>query len=346
MLNFLLKILIIVLLPLLIVVGLNYFLDPAKLFAKSYEKEIVDILINGNNATNIVNYDERRFQEDFIHNKEKQDIIILGSSRTLLIRDEFYINKTLLNNSVSGASIEDIIAIYQIHKLNKSLPDKIYIGIDPWLFNDMNNQNRWHSISKYYHLFTGNYLRNSESNSKKFFELFSLSYFQESIKSIPQVLINGFHPLKTDSRSNKNNTKLIDGSLVYGETYRNATNKEIDDKAKIYIEDQIYSIESFQNLSEKIMNEFELLIEDMRKSDVKIVFVLVPYHPMVFDKIKSEEKYINVLLSENYIMQFSREHNINVLGTFNPYAINFYEFDFYDGMHCTEKGINKILSFE
>ena len=45
----------------------------------------------------------------------------------------------LLNLSVSGASIEDQIAITEM-ALEKFNPQKIILSADPWLFNKKNNQ--------------------------------------------------------------------------------------------------------------------------------------------------------------------------------------------------------------
>jgi len=137
-----------------ILVSVNYFGDAAKLFGSDYEKVIATILLNGKNVTNISNYDERRLQKELIENlKKTPDIVILGSSRTMLINDEYFTEKFLLNNSVSGASIEDLISIYQIYKSKGMIPGKVIIGIDPWLFNENNNQSRWKTLEKEFNTF-------------------------------------------------------------------------------------------------------------------------------------------------------------------------------------------------
>lgn len=67
-----------------------------------------------------------------------------------------------LNLSVSGATIEDQIAITEM-ALEKFNPRTIYLAADPWLFNAVNGQKRWRSIkSEYFKT-----LLNIDSGTKK-----------------------------------------------------------------------------------------------------------------------------------------------------------------------------------
>ena len=121
----------------------NYLGDNAKLYSKGYENKIAKILIDGYNVTNINNYDERILQREWINQLGKSpDIVVLGSSRSMMIREKDFENTKLMNNTVSGASIQDLIAIYQLYKTKNLLPKTFVIGLDPWIFNQNNNQRR------------------------------------------------------------------------------------------------------------------------------------------------------------------------------------------------------------
>src|SRR5690606_22220124 len=103
-------------------------------------------ILVGNNVTNIENYDERTLQRNIINNHHIcPQVLVLGSSRTMLINSREFIGKTFFNNSVSGASIEDIVAIYQMYDNRKCYPGKIILALDPWILNVNNGQNRWKS---------------------------------------------------------------------------------------------------------------------------------------------------------------------------------------------------------
>jgi predicted glycosyltransferase involved in capsule biosynthesis len=134
--QFILKIIIIAFPIIVLLLLTNYFGDAARLFDNDYEKQMAKIIINGQYVTNVENYDERLFQKELIISEEiYPNFVIVGSSRTMLINSDLFLSSSFLNNSVSGASIEDIISIYQLYKVNNKLPKKILLGVDPWLFN-------------------------------------------------------------------------------------------------------------------------------------------------------------------------------------------------------------------
>jgi hypothetical protein len=330
-------------LPILTVVFLvNYFGDAARLFDNNFEKQMVKILVNGQYITNINNYDERLFQKELISNKEtKPNIVIIGSSRAMLINSDYFPNNKLVNNSVSGASLEDIVGIYQMYKENKKLPQKIIIGIDPWTFNQNNNQKRWMSIANFYNRFQKH--SNKEENSFfKYKELFSFSYFQNSIKMVPSLLKGNIQPKATREKYNVSPTKLKDGSLVYGNSFRNASPNQIENKMNSYISgNSVYSLGDFNVISNSIWNEFEKLIADMKKNNIKVEFFLAPYAPIVYDKIKHH--YPKVLETEVRINNFAKSSDIMLYGSFDPVKLGMDSNYFYDGMHCKESGIKTIL---
>jgi len=332
----------IITLPVLILLLLvNYFGDAARLFDSDYEKQMAKIVASNKYVTNIENYDERLFQKELISDKNIQpNLVIIGSSRTMLINSDLFPSALLFNNSVSGASIEDIVSIYELYKFNKKSPQKIIIGIDPWTFNENNGQKRWQSISAYYYSFQ-NTINQENTTYFKYKELFSFSYFQSSLKMIPCFIAGNANPKSTKETHNLLATKLTDGSFVYGEQYRNANQIEIDNKINSYLTGGIYSIEAFDNISVRILNEFEKLIIDMKENGIEIEFFLAPYAPVVYDKI--QKKYPMVLKSEEMINDFASSNNIKLYGSFNPYILGMDKTYFYDGMHCKEVGIEMII---
>jgi hypothetical protein len=327
-----------------LVVTINFLVDPAKIFDRgSYEDKIIDIILKNENVKNISNYNERILQKKWIDKLEvRPDIVVLGSSRTLLINSSYFHNKNLINNSVSGASIEDLIAIFNMYKLKNVLPKKLILGIDPWLFNENNKQERWLSLQSEYNAYFGN----EEKNSSMLFysklkQLFSLSYFQSSIKNLDHYFLTQ-DPTPTKTSFNKTNTKRVDGSITYNEKYRGASSEAIKAKAIKYISDDLYSIENFGNISPQLFNQFEMLCSDILKNDIELSFFMAPYHPIVYDKIKQD--YQIVLNVEDKVLEFATVKNIKCFGSFNANKQGVNNDDFYDGMHLKEAGIRKIFS--
>lgn len=327
---------------LLVLVFVNYFGDAARLFANDYEKKMARILGSGHYVTNFGNYDERLCQLEFIKLQTVQPkTVIVGSSRTMLINSNNFLNReTVFNNSVSGASIEDLICIYQIYKENKKLPSKIILGIDPWTFNDLSDQTRWLSIDHFYYRFLNQPYKGS-SQSFKYKELFSISYFQSSVKLIPRFLKGNLDPQPSISTNNISATKLTDGGLIYDKKFREASQKEIDDKIATYIADDLYSIENYKEISPKCWLLFEKLINEIRHNKIEVEIFLAPYAPLVYNKI--EKEYPLVIKTESLIKNFAKSKTIKVFGSYNPYELGMDKTFFYDGMHMKEKGIKKIF---
>ena len=127
---------------LIILVSVNYFGDAARIFDPEYEREMSEILMSGRFITNINNYDERVFQKEVINRMAKApEVLVLGSSRTMLINSSYFPGQTFFNNSVTGASIEDLISLFQVYKEKKISLQKYYLGLTlGYLMKIMGNQ--------------------------------------------------------------------------------------------------------------------------------------------------------------------------------------------------------------
>ena len=316
----------------------NYFGDAANLFDQEYEKKMVDILSARKNVTNISNYDDRLLQKLILRDIDKASgMVILGSSRTMLIGKEIFEGGDIRNSSVSGASLEDLIGIYQLYKSNNILPKKFLIGIDPWIFNANNSQERWQTLSKEYCAFT-NFHCSKETNFFKIKQIISPSYFQSSFKNF---LKQGSEPQATLESYNESNTKLLDGSLVYSKEMREKNNDQILNSIESYSHGNIYSLNKFNGLSPRYIEEFKLLINDMMNAGVIVEFVLIPYPPQIYNVLVND--YMAVIEVENFVRHFAENSQIEIKGSYDPSEYNLENIDFYDGMHLKPEKIRNIL---
>lgn len=340
--KFLLKLTLIATPLLLLLVAVNYFGDKGSLFQSNYEKEMVKIIAEGYHVTNAGNYSERVFQQELISSEHAHpDLVILGSSRTVIIHSAFFPGQNMQNNSVGGAVLQDIIGYYQLYKDLNKLPDKVLIGIDPWLFNENDPDQLWRYLSDYYHEFRGKE-KNPFYQWAKYRQLLSLSYFQQSFSRFVKVIEGKKIPPKpTNDRFNSWPTRLTDGALVYHKGLLNTTPEEVEQKIKRFMEGGIYGLDFFHSLSEMKLNEFKQLIADMQVHQLDIEFILIPYPPVVFDHVQKNDPM--VLETERFIHEFALLNHIRVFGTFNPFKLNMDNSHFIDGMHCNESGIRKVF---
>jgi hypothetical protein len=176
----------------------------------------------------------------------------------------------------------------------------------------------------------------------KYVELFSLSYFQSSFKQIPSIIKGKSKPEATLNRYNNLGTKLTDGSLIYGEKYRKATQEEIDNKIISSISRKVVKASDRSYvISEKKWKEFELLIIDMKKNNIDVAFFLTPFAPLAYEKLKKDYQIV-----EQKTKDFSSSNKIKVFGSFDPSNFGLDKTFFYDDKHVKESGIKRIFELD
>ena len=204
------------LIPLLIFsfLSLDFFTN------KNSTEAILAKLLLKNDAVYSTKMDERKFVKSrVIYENLNPRILVIGSSRVLQISNKNF-NTQVLNLSVSGASIQDQIAITEM-ALEKFEIDKILLGVDPWLLNDNFRPSRWKSISKEFEISLNNI--QSKSKKNKILKKNNLIERYNFYEKILEKIYTFFNIRKLDLEINKNEinslTKdyyLRDGSYVYG----------------------------------------------------------------------------------------------------------------------------------
>jgi len=334
-------------------ITVNYIIDPTKFFHFKSEKQMAQALLHNTNIVPLSIFNDRMFQYHYIQGlKEKKDIIILGSSHTMLIGTEFFPKQSFFNSSVSGASIEDLITIYSLYKNEHLIPKTIVIGVDPWLFNKNNELTSWLTLAQTYE---SDFLEKDIhwiSKIKIFTQilfqtinrLISPLYFRESLRYICCTSHTvGF--TTTENRfSDQGKVMLTDGSIEYEQYIRLRTPKEIEKEAKIHINsDTLYSLNNFYALDPELLYKFQRFIEELKKEKSNIIFFLSPYHPMVYDHMIQNPKYSIVQKVQQYIIEYAKINRITILGSYNPSDVLLKNEDFYDGMHVQKKAIKKLF---
>jgi hypothetical protein len=332
---------------------LNYIVDPAHLFKKgTYEHGVVNYLLQGKNVAGISNYDERLLQKFYIENlKETKDILVLGSSRSLQIRSGLFDTDSFFNSAVSGASIEDYLSIFSMYQKRELLPEKVILGIDPWVFNVNNNQTRWKAISENYYFMLDLMaidvkLENNSSDfmKNKIQQLISWGYLKASLRALISKKRDdrkfGFYP--TNKESSSVPIKRSDGSL-YEASYEKKSLDEVKDSA-ISFSASPYSLQNFNEINIKSTEILVSFIKYLIELNIDVVIFLAPYHPYVYQTVieNGEMKIVNNV--ESFLRELAKNHQLSVVGSYNPVISGCFDSEFYDGMHPREVCVNKIFN--
>lgn len=299
---------------------------------------IIYMAEKGYNATNVEsNIDERVFKKKYaeLFNNQKIDYLILGSSRLMQLSSEAVNGGKTLNLAISGAKIEDLVAIYQVYKDNNIKANNVILGIDPLFFNSEYGDDWWRSIAEYYFEFEKieDYINYNKLSDR----MLSIDYFRMAMNAIKEKKDD--YPSLSFSKTYINNgyTRRIDGSVYYPKVYRE---KEQNDINKIAREIDITEYE-FDTLSDERINKFEVLLDSIQNEVENIYILTLPYHPILYQRINNMNCIKNTI---SYVKALSKKRRITIIGTYNPQSVGFTDKDFYDATHARKESLDKLLT--
>lgn len=279
------------------------------------------------------NMDERQFVRSRIHmEKMKPDVIVLGSSRVMQVGTH-NLGADVLNLAVSGASVEDLVAISNMAS-QKFEPSSILIGIDPWLFNAKSEQNRWKTLKAEYlsgvqelgitlsGTVSSDVRQNKDTESviAQLYDYFNLSTFSAEDDK-PEYLSKIRH----------------DGSRVYNIFYANKDPLSVEKGA---MEFASYAMDPFE-FSDENRQLLSRLISHLSKRH-KATLVLSPYHPALYQFMADHDR--KFLEIEKISRDLAAELNVELLGSYDPEVAGCAPDEFYDGMHPKESCMEKVFA--
>jgi hypothetical protein len=328
----------------ILVVSVNYFVDPANLYAGDrYVDGVASIMAAGHNVDNVSNYDERLLQKAVVSKIDfSPEVVVLGSSRIMELSGDIYREGRLLNCGVSHGNIQDFIAISGLLDSMRRLPSKVIIAVDPSAF-ERDGSDEWHSILEFHRYATKNILHTKFnypdlplSSLSKLRALLSFDYFEKAIMFLSKGGSKTYHDVGT--KAPRSSGRLADGAVAYQYEYMHPdTIKMASDAA----EDGRKN--GMANVDDDNFELFARLVEGLRRSQCEIVLVMVPYHPQYFEAVN--QKSMNVLIrSESLFKEFASRMRVPIMGSFDPAKFHLAAGDFYDRWHCNRQVIVNIFS--
>ena len=320
---------------LLPVVAVTMIGDASALFYKSMFYLDLEEEMEGNKLIEVQsNHDERIFKKKLIEANSGKNFsnVIFGSSRVMLLT-----SKKSLNLGVSGASLEDILGLYQILKTQNITMDSVLIGVDPWLF--YSSDSRWKSISDFYYEYTQE--RNDEVSYNKALQLLNPTYFQESLKQLASHGITSpylFH----DSLLLSHSGTLIfpDGHIRYGDDYREADKQTVNSKVDAYLnQSPHYKMNSDIKLEKLRISMFQEFISHLQSRGIIVSVVFPSYHPKVYNEFI--KMYESIDQTERIVRNM--DNISNYYGSYNPVSFGISDDKFYDAMHLKELGVRMLF---
>jgi hypothetical protein len=281
----------------------------------------------------ISNMDERHFMKARIEAESlRPDTLALGSSRIMQVGDHNFHKKTL-NLGVSGASLEDIVALADM-ATQKFQPRTLLVGVDPWLFNAKSGQMRWKSIEAEY-----------EAGLARIGSVAAMTKIarEEKLDSRLSALLGGIYLrvnagsyMAVDDVPEARNKIRRDGSLIYDTVYATKSQREIRSELDVLLD---YSMGNYE-YSEKAERRFSEFV-NFYSGKYEVVLVLTPYHPELYTRMMQQRPLF--LQIESRAREFASRHRLRIVGSYDPSSIGCGPNDFYDGMHPKDGCMGKVL---
>lgn len=347
-----------------LIVYINYTVDCQGYFLGDLDlRGVAEMILAGDD---LIGYDQvlsrqREILDTVVANMDDDAVpetIALGSSRAMQLSQEI-VRTSFYNSSLSGADFYELLSAFYLYDRRGRLPQNIIIGVDPWIFStDIDAQSK-RADPMLYAEFVSERLGipipyEKEDTSRNWGYLFDLSYFQGNLEYMRSDVKRG-DQVETESGAVLSavpkgmlyeldaEIRRADGSVVYGVSYRNRPQEEVDADALIQTNAMAF-LENYPEPDAERLAIFEMWIQYIQEKDINVIFFLAPYPPIEYDHVLANaERYGGLLGTEEAVRALGKRYNIPVYGSYDPYAIPATNADFYDGLHPRAECVARIF---
>jgi hypothetical protein len=340
--------------------GLAYVEDPGGLFIDdTIYLQLTDLLLSGNNVTNLpTNFDESKFRTLFISKDfNHRDAIIFGSSRVMVINKTVLTpimgeNNSIMNNFRSSASLKSELCLFELYAQKGNLPTYVILGIDPYTLDKSDNQNQMSDD-----LLSAGMKRIGHNVSHpvefpgltRYISMISRPYIMRSLQELfanKFSLKKEFTPPKTTSQSfdSSDYTYHPDGTKSLSRVSMQKSEEQIDQEVQSFISNSLPKYYLHFKFDPELVSIFTTFIEYLQKQNIRVYLYLSPQHPAIYESALKEKEKRTFLEEERFLTSFAHDHNITLIGSFDPRPWNLSSKDYYDWSHPKYEVITKIFA--
>jgi len=340
-----------------VMVFVSYRIDPSGLFwGAGFERMASEYMLDGQYIAGYERLDGRALNEVYAKNVPyAPQVLVNGSSRSMQIDSSFVSEGVTFYNAANvGADVYDFFTSYYIFAKEDKEPEVFVMGIDPWIFNDGEENIDKRSNKELFYEFLGEEMGytgleyEKTTDFEKYKALLDPSYFQGSIAYYFRDKSADVQPQPVAAEEIYNQNEVIkapDGSVIYDLDFRTRSQSEADRDAIVAANtDPILRLGDFDRLSPEYTQLFEKFIEYLQAKNIEIIFYLPPYHHTVYYTANHYKDIYHCLFeTEDYLNDVAEKYGIRLYGSYNPDMCGLTNADFMDGMHARQESVRKIL---
>ncbi len=339
------------LVPVALMAGVNYTRDPGGLFGGGLEARIATVLASGHAVRDPGDYNPRIVNRDLIRLVPRApDVIVLGSSRAMHIRASAFPGRTMRNEAVFSATVEDFEATLGMHDAADAWPREMVLALDPWLLNEFHGLTGWRSVTAEYEYMSRRLgidpsrgLPAMPPALDRYLALLSPAYFQVALRTRPDAG-RPHRAVPAPDTEIDEVTLRSDSSRLGARAEREMSRADIERAALRDATPPLQGFEHFSRLAPKPERELELLTRFLLGHGVRVTYVLLPYHPLMKRVFDSNPAYGMVAQAEQRFRAIARRLGVPIFGDYDSAACGCSELDFSDGMHPDARCSQRALS--
>lgn len=342
----------------IIIIAINYFIDPANTWKTGVIDCMVKAISYGIDVKRSENLNERLLQKKIIQRTTScPRHLVLGNSRLMTIGESILYGATM-NNSLPSSIFEDYLGLFFEYKKKNCFPESVIIGTDPFQLSRTKYDRRWEENLK------GNVeqmlatiidtrvskppLTPSLLIPEKVINLLSLSYFQESTTNFFDRLKRRWNStdercnITMETRTSKKSYILENGDFLLNEDTKPATISQGNELATEFGN----STQHFLKFAKVSKNRISLLtsfIQFFLSKGTKVTLYIPPLHPYAYQKLIARDDTKYIFEGEKAIRSIGEQLQIPVVGSTNPSDYGLNETYFTDGVHPKDESLPRIV---
>ena len=308
--------------------------------------EAVYALLSGHEIIHPQNYDQRLFQKNIIQRDNvTRDIIVLGSSRASRVNQTMItsdMNKTFLNHGVGGAGLQDVLAILGMYTEKGYFPEVIVFCLDPWMLQKWNAfGSQWLESREYYFQFLNYVSSSQEYNQNSRYWSMKMGYIKlkRYLSALSYPLLN--ESVRNIRDPNKGSWRVLPSSESPPPKF---PDRNVDEVDRLTREDITSYRWYFGEVDPSLKYQFESTMTYLQSEGITVIFVLPPFHPIVYDALSHDPQYYaKALETEEFFKHYAASHDIPIYGSYDPKPYGLTSKHFFDGVHPRPEAMAIIL---
>jgi hypothetical protein len=136
-------------------------------------------------------------------------------------------------------------------------------------------------------------------------------------------------------------TLLPDGSIVWSSDHMKIFTQDRSRREAIKLADS--RVNTMPEIDPKGVEAFEKLLDFLKAQGVAVYLINPPYNPIYYDRIQGTPYAEGLKKVEALMKRLSTDHNLPLLGSFNPHVVGCEASMYIDAEHSNEKCLKKLF---